>query len=182
MAFPPGPAHPPTPDLCLLLPIAPGLRSRAVRLPKAPEQHQGAQIGARNKRERSRAAGCLLCLLCNPSGASTFPQPHEQTRTKEKKSSHRAETFYFPCWACQLTLSGAGNPQWAHQQTASCRGGVLEEGRAGIQPPPHSPGRAELCAGTVGASLQAPSCFRNCCRAGRDAEHQLLEGFWLLAP
>lgn len=56
----------------------------------------------------------------------------------QKKSNHRAETFYFPRWACQLTLSGAGNPQWAHQQTVSCRGGVLEESRAGIQSPPHS--------------------------------------------
>lgn len=62
----------------------------------------------------------------------------------QKKSNHRPETFYFSYWACQLTLSGAGNPQWAHQQTRSCRGRVLKEGSAGMQSPPHSPGRAEL--------------------------------------
>lgn len=78
-----------------------------------------------NGRDLEQLATCCACSV-TLQGPALFPQPHEQTKTK--KCNHIAETFYFPCWACQLTLSGAGNPQWVHQQTGSCRGGVLEEG------------------------------------------------------
>lgn len=39
----------PSPDLCPLLPVAPGWGSRGVCLPNAPEQHEGTQIWAGNK-------------------------------------------------------------------------------------------------------------------------------------
>lgn len=144
-----------------------------------PSHMKGHKYGPGiNGRELEQLATCCACSVTLQEPALSLSLMSKQG---QKKSNHRAETFYFPCWACQLTLSGAGNPQWEHQQTRSCRGGVLQEGRAGIQSPPHSPGRAELWCRTVGASLQAPPGFRNRCRANRDAEHQLLVGFCLLA-
>lgn len=106
-----------------------------------------------NGRDLEQLATCCACSV-TLQGPALFPQPHEQTKTK--KCNHIAETFYFPCWACQLTLSGAGNPQWVHQQTGSCRGGVLEEGSAGIQSPPHSPGRAGLWCRDSGSQFAGP--------------------------
>lgn len=77
-----------------LIPAAPGLRSRDVCLPNAPEQHEGAQIWARNKWQRSRAAGYLLCLLCNPSGASAFPTA--SWANKDKKKQPQSWNILFP--------------------------------------------------------------------------------------
>lgn len=95
-----------------------------------------------NGRDLEQLATCCACSVTLQEPALSLSLMSKQGQ--KKKSNHRAETFYFPHWACQLTLSGAGNPQWAHQQRRSCRGGVLEEGSAGMQSPPDSPGRAEL--------------------------------------
>lgn len=108
-----------------------------------PSSMKGHKYGSGiNGRDLEQLATCCACsvTLQEPALSLSFMSKQGQ----KKKSNHRAETFYFPHWACQLTLSGAGNPQWAHQQRRSCRGGVLEEGSAGMQSPPDSPGRAEL--------------------------------------
>lgn len=94
-----------------------------------------------NGRDLEQLTTCCACSVTLQEPALSLSLMRKQG---QKKSNHRAETFYFPHWACQLTLSEAGNPQWAHQQTRSCRGGVLEGGSAGMLSPPHSPGRAEL--------------------------------------